>query len=225
MLQPQATFQLVPAKQWGPIDPDHLTTGERRGELPEFGTVGTGQQWVMRLQRPVMETLMKQKDVSRHPPHLQGRFAERVHDPYKTRRKLHDPTVCPECGALFHKGRWTWPANPAPSDAPREMCQACHRIRDKSPAGWLTLKGGFVTPHRDELTHAVRHQEQLEKAEHPLHRIMDIQETNDGFVVTTTDIHLPRRIGEALHRAYHGTLDFHYDDEAYLLRVNWTRDQ
>jgi RecG-like helicase len=65
----------------------------------------------------------------------------------------------------------------------------------------------------------------LEKAEHPLHRIMDIQETNDGFVVTTTDIHLPRRIGEALHRAYHGTLDFHYDDEAYLLRVNWTRDQ
>ena len=28
---------------------------------------------------------------------------ERVHDPYKTRLKLPDPTVCPRCGAVFHK--------------------------------------------------------------------------------------------------------------------------
>jgi hypothetical protein len=168
---------------------------------------------------------MKQRDVTRHPPHLQGRFAEHIHDPYKTRRKLQDPTTCRECGALYHKGRWTWPSSPTPADVPQQTCQACHRIRDRCPAGWLTVKGDFVNAHRDELFHTVRHQEQLEKSEHPLHRIMGVEDQEDGFVVTTTDIHLPRRIGEALRRAYHGSLDFHYDEEAYLLRVTWTRAQ
>jgi hypothetical protein len=43
-------------------------------------------------------------------------------------------------------------------------------------------------------------------------------------VITTTDIHLPRRIGEALHRAYEGDLDFHYEEEAYSIRVTWRRE-
>lgn len=44
------------------------------------------------------------------------------------------------------------------------------------------------------------------------------------MVVTTTDVHLPRRIGEALHHAYAGDLDFHYDKDAYYVRVAWKRD-
>ena len=51
---------------------------------------------------------------------------------------------------------------------------------------------------------------------------MDIKEEGGGIVITTTDIHLPRRIGEALHHAYHGDLDFHYIKESYLIRVRWT---
>ncbi len=37
----------------------------------------------------------------------------------------------------------------------------------------------------------------------------------------TTDIHLPRRIGTALKRALHGTLDTHFDDAGYFVRVTW----
>ena len=50
---------------------------------------------------------------------------ERVHDPYKTRLKLPEPTVCPQCGAVFHEGRWHWA--PRPSPAHEELCQACHQ--------------------------------------------------------------------------------------------------
>ncbi len=60
--------------------------------------------------------------------------------------------------------------------------------------------------------------------EGPLHRIMGIEEQDDAIVVRTTEIHLPRRIGEALRHAYHGELDFRYEKEAYFLRVHWTRD-
>jgi hypothetical protein len=36
-----------------------------------------------------------------------------------------------------------------------------------------------------------------------------------------SDIHLPRRIGEALRRAHRGELDFHYEEGGNLLRVSW----
>ena len=42
--------------------------------------------------------------------------------------------------------------------------------------------------------------------------------------ITTTEIHLPRGIGQALHNAYKGEFDIHYDEEGYLVRVNWTRE-
>ena len=35
-------------------------------------------------------------------------------------------------------------------------------------------------------------------------------------------MHLPKRIGQALHRAYKGALDLHYDEASCFVRVNWT---
>ena len=43
-------------------------------------------------------------------------------------------------------------------------------------------------------------------------------------MVTTTDLHLPRRIGEALKSAFDGTLDLDYDEDGYFVRVNWSRN-
>lgn len=166
---------------------------------------------------------MKKKDVAQRAPRMDRRIRERVHDPYKTRRKPTEPSICPECGAIFHKGRWQWTAHPPP-DAHEEMCQACRRTRDIYPAGTLTLTGGFVDTHKDEILNLVRNQEALEKGEHPLHRIMGIEEEPGRIVVSTTDIHLPRRIGKAVHHAFHGNLDFRYEEETYFLRVNWTRE-
>lgn len=164
------------------------------------------------------------KDIqAKNVAHRQDRLLrEHVHDPYKTRRKLSDPTVCPGCGAVYNGDRWTW--GEKPDGAQEELCQACHRIRDEYPAGYLTIRGAFALAHKDEIVHLARNTEKLENGEHPLHRIMGIAERDGEIEITTTDIHLPRRIGEAIDHAYNGTLDFHYDDEAYLLRVTWLRD-
>lgn len=146
-------------------------------------------------------------------------WQEQVHDSYKAKGKLPEPSVCPTCGAVFQHGRWQWLE--APEGAHAETCPACHRIHDHYPAGFLAMHGAFVRDHRDEVMHLVRNIEKRERGEHPMQRIMAIEQMGDEVLVTTTDIHLARSIGEALHHAYQGNLDYHYNPEQNLLRVEW----
>jgi hypothetical protein len=156
-------------------------------------------------------------------PRRAGRAQDRtVTDPYKRTKKPHEPTVCPQCGVVYHEGRWHWAERPA--GAHEELCQACHRINDDFPAGIVTLSGDFLKLHGDEVRHIVRRQEELEKPEHPFNRVIKISDELDRIVVTTTDLHLPRRIGEALKSAFDGELTFKYEEDGYFLRVDWSRD-
>jgi len=41
----------------------------------------------------------------------------------------------------------------------------------------------------------------------------------------STDIHLPHSIGEALHHAYKGSLEFRYAEESYFIEVKWSRER
>jgi hypothetical protein len=148
---------------------------------------------------------------------------ERIHDPYKSRQKPPEPSVCPECKAVFRKGRWQR-AESWPMDSHQVLCQACQRTRDNYPAGLITLKGGFVATHKDEILALARHLEEEENSNHVLHRIMGIEESLATLVIRTTDIHLPRRIGEAVRRAFKGELELRYEQEGCLLRVNWSRE-
>jgi len=145
---------------------------------------------------------------------------EAEHDSYKTKGKLPEPTVCPGCGAVFHEGRWQW--GEIGKKMNREMCPACHRLHDHYPAGFITMEGPFFLQHRDEIMRLVRNEEKREKQEHPLKRIMEIEEEDGAMRVTTTDIHLARGIGEAVCHAYQGELEFHYNPDENLLRVHWT---
>ena len=164
---------------------------------------------------------MKSVAPGRLPTFRSQLFAERVHDTYKTDAKLPTPTLCGECGAVFAKGRWQW--LPPPERAHAGTCPACHRIHDRCPAGYVKLDGEFLAAHRDELIELARNFEKKEKSEHPLQRIMDVVKEDGGVLITTTDIHLAHGIGEALHRAYKGTLDSHYNRDEKLLRVHWSR--
>jgi hypothetical protein len=87
----------------------------------------------------------------------------------------------------------------------------------------VTLAGAFVEAHRDEILQLARNREAHEKAEHPLERIMNIEDLAGYILITTTDIHLARDIGEAVHAAYKGELEYHYNKEENLLRVSWSR--
>lgn len=143
------------------------------------------------------------------------------HDPYKEKGKPAGHAVCPDCGAVFDRGRWHWGERRA--EAKEHRCPACQRIKGKLPAGYLRIEGPFATSHRADLLKLMRNHEAHAKAEHALERIMAIEEHADHLVVTTTDVHLARGLGDALHHAYQGELDTHYNDAEALVRVSWRR--
>jgi hypothetical protein len=170
---------------------------------------------------------MKERDIHRAEPRhdtIKSHYIEpHRHDPYKARHKLQGPCLCPQCGAIFQEGRWQW-MDEVPQGALKETCPACHRANDKFPAGEIVLGGAFFAAHRDEVLALVRNTQTQQNAEHPLSRIIGISESGGATVVTTTDIHLPRRVGHALEHAFKGKLDVHYNEEEYFVRVRWHRD-
>jgi hypothetical protein len=160
------------------------------------------------------------------PPGRFHRYGARVfddtrHDPYQPPGKYAGPTRCATCGAVYQRGRWQWITAPASSTS--ATCPACRRAHDHLPAGRLTLQGPYVALHRSELVRLARGEERHERVEHALHRIIDVDERSDIVDITTTDIHLPRRIGEAVKRAHDGDLTISFAKDAYEIRVHWQR--
>jgi hypothetical protein len=146
----------------------------------------------------------------------------RLVDPYKNPGKLPAMTVCPTCGAIYTGGKWQW--GPRPAEANEVVCQACHRSEDGVPAGVVTLSGSFVAPNRAALLALVQEHEESERRERPPNRIINIEQGEDRMVVNTTDVQLPVRIGEAIRRSFQGALERHFDEDSYLIRVDWRRD-
>lgn len=159
--------------------------------------------------------------VTFHPGRHLEIFDESDNDPYQQHQKLSEPAVCSDCGAVYHQGRWQWTTPPVAASPVR--CAACRRIKENFPAGYVAIEGPFAQAHREEIMGLIRHLEQHEKAEHPLQRIMAVEEEGGNLLLTTTDIHLARAIGDALDHAYKGDLAFHYNKDDYLLRVRWHR--
>ena len=146
---------------------------------------------------------------------------EKLHNIYRERDKSLETTVCTKCGALHTNGRWTW--EKPPTQASTTICPACRRIADRYPAGHVELKGMFFTERRDEILSLVYNVEKREKEARPLERIIAVMNDKDHTLVTTTGIHVARRIGEALARAYKGDLSFQYAEAEKRIRVYWQR--
>ena len=146
---------------------------------------------------------------------------QKSNDVYLERSKFPDSTICKSCGSLYSKGRWTW--EKADTVANHAVCPACKRISDNYPAGTIEMKGDFFKEHREEVMNLIHNTENQEKSAHALERIIATHIDQGSTIVTTTGVHLARRIGEALSRSYKGNFSFQYLDTDKGIRVSWER--
>jgi hypothetical protein len=167
--------------------------------------------------------MSKRQDRTINQPRRNLKFEQRTQDPYQTQDKWPEPTSCPDCHAVFHKGRWQW--SQVPENANQHRCPACSRIQDNVPAGILTLSGDFFMANKEEIMNLVHNTEKNEKSEHPLERIMNVEEQTDKTctIIKYTGIHLTKSTGEALHHAYQGEFEFKYTDRDGVLQASWKR--
>jgi len=143
-------------------------------------------------------------------------------DAYRERAKAGGSTRCPECGAVYQEGRWRW--LPKAKAAHEQRCPACQRIHDHQPAGYLSLSGAFLAEHERDVLALIARVEEAERKEHPLQRVMEVEKTpSGGMTVTTTDHHLARRLTEAMHASFQGSVEYHYGPDENFLRATWAR--
>ena len=127
--------------------------------------------------------------------------------------------MCQKCGIVEHAGKWYFGAPPL-AQLTSGLCPACERVRDEYPAGTLRIPARFLA-RRDELLGLIRNVEAAEKPDHPLERLMAIEESDGHLVVTTTGVHLAREIAHKLAKQFHQKPRFRYADGEELVHVDW----
>jgi hypothetical protein len=115
--------------------------------------------------------------------------------------------------------RWTLRAPPL-AQTRSGRCPACQRIADHAPAGTLRIPATFLA-QRDEVLNLIRNVEEQERAEHPLERVMGVDEQGGRMTVTTTGIHIARQIANKLARRFHRKAHVRYADEESRIDVDW----
>jgi len=130
-----------------------------------------------------------------------------------------DGLLCKECGLVQLRGTWSF--TPAPSGrVAKVLCPACTRVRDRYPAGVVTIPAALVD-RREEITNLVRNLERNESEEHPLERVMDVKSVAGALVVTTTGVHLARHVAHKLAKRFHKKPRIRYADDEELVHVDW----
>lgn len=141
----------------------------------------------------------------------------------RTHLKEKGVLVCSRCGDALHNGRWTWGEIDHGAEVHLTLCPACRREKAGEPAGTISIGGGFYQEHRGEIAGRVRNIETMEKGRHPLERIIAVDESDTEMRLSTSGVHVARRIGEGLVRAFKGDLAVAYSPGEEKVSVQWER--
>jgi hypothetical protein len=170
------------------------------------------------LRRKLPMSPILSKPMSNFHPEQHLRLLDERKEPYHDYSAIEVEARCAACGAVHKNVAWHW-IEPS-VDAVETRCPACKRIAERAPASYLEIEGTFLNEKRAELINAIRALERVEKSADPLQRIMAIESSEKGILVTTTDVRLARAIAQLLQTSFQCDLDFHYDRDRSIL---WLR--
>ena len=151
-------------------------------------------------------------------------------DPYLPRLGPGEVAACTECQALYQRRHWFFDHDAYVRETMQPttrmvLCPACQKIRDRYAEGQVTLHAGsFLTEHKDEIVRLIRNEEERAKGFNPLERIVELKDSEEGIIVTTTNEKLAQRIGRSVKSAYQGQTTYRWSDPKFLL-VEWERPE
>lgn len=159
-------------------------------------------------------------------------FAKRINhiNENENEKRISEPALCEDCGAVYAKGRWTFETDFLTGDPFNRIepepvvCPACLQLKDGVPAGFVYIEGDFFKNHAEEIRNLLKNEEKKFVFTNPLARIMNFKTAKDRLTVTTTTEHLAQHLGRALQRAYNGDIRYDFSRENKLARVYWQRN-
>jgi NMD protein affecting ribosome stability and mRNA decay len=149
-------------------------------------------------------------------------------DPYQPRLGRGEVAACTECHAVYQRRHWffdrdTYVRETMQPTTRMVICPACQKIRDRYAEGHVTLLASpFLAAHEEEILHLIHNEEEQAKGINPLERIVEITESEEGIVVTTTTEKLAQRIGRTLKSTYQGHTTYQWSAPGFL-SVAWHR--
>jgi len=150
-------------------------------------------------------------------------------DPYLLDLKPDEVAICRECRSVYAGHRWELESQAARDLARAKrlvdtLCPGCRKIKDRLPGGVLALSGAFLEHHEREIVNLLNRENRRAMQTNPLARIMDIERSDAGLVVLTTNEKLAQKLGRAVRKSYSGDVEYKWSRDTKLLRVNWRRD-
>lgn len=149
-------------------------------------------------------------------------------DPYAPKIDRGEVAVCTACHAIYQRRHWFFDDEAYLRETMQPttqmvLCPGCQKIRDRYVEGQVMLvPSPFLDAHKEEILHLVRNEEERAKGFNPLERIIEISESEEGIVVTTTNEKLAQRIGRTLKSTYQGHTTYHWSEPKFL-SVEWQR--
>ena len=163
---------------------------------------------------------------------------EFIDDPYSMNVAPKGLLECPECHAMYFRKRWSFPKAPTPprkkssNDSPQNpskpiqipqsfVCPACRKLQDGYAEGFLTLHWPNWETHKANILGLLHNEEHHAVRNNPLERIMTIRTRPNGADIETTTEHFAQRLGKHLHKAFKGSIDYHWSHKDKCVRIAW----
>jgi NMD protein affecting ribosome stability and mRNA decay len=146
-------------------------------------------------------------------------------DPYLSKLGPVNMAACSGCFAVYHNKRWRL-AQEGERTATyhKTICPACQKIRDNFAGGYVTLRGGFLGAHKEEILNLVKNKEARARYKNPLERIIEIKEKRGFIEITTTTDKFAQMLGKIIHKAFGGKVEYKWAEDVKIARINWARD-
>lgn len=151
-------------------------------------------------------------------------------DPYLPWGARGEILTCKSCHSVYYQKRWyledEFPVRKEEMTPTGVIiCPACRKIQDHFPGGVVTLRGHFLSKHKDEILHLVKNEEDRARKVNPLERIISVKDQGSIVEIHTTSERFAQRIGREVARAYKGAASYHWAGDDKFVRVDWEREE